>query len=265
MKNPSPITGREIWKITLCLTVTCALAAAVLGAVFYFTEPAKQANMAVREISAVRRLLDLSADAKIIEVRRYIDLKGEVVGYLLSDALQEYDTQGNFLKKIPKPASLLNAPGEVSDAWVEKEFLDSHFVGRFFMARSASGKEAGFVTESSQYGFKSAIRFFVALSPDFQIRGVEVISHEEDPGLGAEIAKPLFKDQFVGLRPDDLLTLKLLKGPKPKEVPLPEKEKQIYAVTGATISSKALVDGVRQAVQHLERRLQIVEGKRGAR
>src|SRR3989338_6593913 len=161
------------------------------------------------------------------------------MGYLLEKEFRLYDLEGNFLKSLEAPPP------------------ESHLIGRFFIAKDPDGNGLGYVTEASQYGFKSHIRFFVALDTHFQIRGVEVISHEEDPGLGAEITKPFFKNQFLGIRLEDLQTLKLTKGPKPEEV-APEKEKQIYAVTGATISSQALVDGVKQAVWHLERRLNVV-------
>src|SRR3990167_2423705 len=199
MKEKSPITAKEMWRITLNLTLVCFSAALILGVVFNLTEPKKRSQIAANE----------------------------------------------------------KTPTLERDEWVEKEFPESHFVGRFFAAQNPDGTLTGYVTEGSQYGFKSLIRFFVALSQNFQIRGVEVISHEEDPGLGDEITKQAFKNQFLGIRLEDLQTLKLTKGPKPEEV-APEKEKQIYAVTGATISSQALVDGVKQAVWHLERRLNVV-------
>ncbi|OGQ05857.1 MAG: hypothetical protein A3F82_06025 [Deltaproteobacteria bacterium RIFCSPLOWO2_12_FULL_44_12] len=258
MKEKSPITAKEMWRITLNLTLVCFSAALILGVVFNLTEPKKRSQIAANEKTLIQKLLNLDEKAKILEVRRYLGPgQPPTIGYLLSDELRQYNLDGKFLKKWDLPEVFQKAPTQERDEWVEKEFPESHFVGRFFAAQNPDGTLTGYVTEGSQYGFKSLIRFFVALSQNFQIRGVEVISHEEDPGLGDEITKPAFKNQFLGIRLEDLQTLKLTKGPKPEEV-APEKEKQIYAVTGATISSQALVDGVKQAVWHLERRLNVV-------
>jgi len=118
----------------------------------------------------------------------------------------------------------------------------------------AKAKTLGYVAEASQFGFKSHIRFFVALSNQFEVRGVEVISHEEDPGLGAEITRPAFKNQFVGKTAQELALLEVTKDPSAG----PEK---IHAVTGATISSRALTEGVQKGVAHLKQRLEKVLAK----
>jgi electron transport complex protein RnfG len=135
---------------------------------------------------------------------------------------------------------------------------------------------AGFVVEGVTRGYKNRVRFLVALSPAFEIAGVRVIEHEEDPGLGAEIATRVFEDQFVGRPADGLARLEVTRDPMPEDwraallqlerVPAPgwrehhadllerERARPIYAVTGATISSRALTDGVRTTVGHFRRR-----------
>jgi electron transport complex protein RnfG len=260
-------------QIALCLAMTCLLAAAVLGVAYYFTEPVRQAEMIKSEARLVRKLLELGEGSTVTEVRRYIQQTPQLhIGYLLPQELRIVDGDGKFLKSIPMPESLSKKSVEDVDRWVAS-LGGGQYAGRFFVGKK-DGKLAGYVTESSHYGFKSHIRFFVALTPDFQIRGVEVVSHEEDPGLGAEMTKPQFKNQFSGRTSETLPELAVVKEP------LPEARRQaalargtmpyeawvaqhgapsapIYAVTGATISSSALTEGVKEAVAHLKYRLGI--------
>lgn len=237
MKKLSEISPREISRIVLCLAVTCFLAGIVLGGVYFLTEPVKRRMTKEREIAAVRHLLDLKEDSKLIEVRRYLNEEGTItLSYLVSGVMKIFDTKGNLLKEIP-----------ASD--------ESHFVGRFFVAWDAAGNLAGYVTEGSQSGFKSNIRFFAALNKDFTLRAVEVISQEEDPGLGAEIIRPEFLRQFAGRSLEPIEQWKVQKGPAPQRGADAVK---IYGVTGATISSQALSDGVAQAMRHLRHRIQIL-------
>ena len=270
----------KMGRIIFCLAATCFFAAVTLGFFFRLTEPAKRANQTAMEHRLVQKLLELDANAKVVEVRRYLG-SGEdpFIGYLLSNALQIYNTAGELKQSIPIPAALAQSSGEEQDQWVAKEFTGSQKVGRFFVAWTDKQELAGYVTEGTKEGFKSLIRFFVALTPDFQIRGVEVVSHEEDPGLGAEIAKSFFKNQFAGRSYEQSQTMSVTKDSMPTarqsvvlardDIPflpwlsshanlITEGNEPIYAVTGATISSRALTDGVKKAVAHLKHRLEIV-------
>lgn len=69
---------------------------------------------------------------------------------------------------------------------------------------------------------------------DSKVNGVSMISNKETPGLGDAVFKPKFIKQYLGKTPKD-----------PVEV-----KKDIDAVTGATISSKALTKGVRTALDY---------------
>lgn len=258
-------------RIAICLAVTCLLAAAVLGVAYYFTEPVRQAETIKSEARLVRKLLELDDGSTVTEVRRYIQQTPQLrIGYLLPKELRIVDGDGKLVKSIP--ATLEGKSADDINRWVAEQG-GGHYAGRFFVGKK-DNKLAGYVTESSHYGFKSHIRFFVALTPDFQIRGVEVVSHEEDPGLGAEMTKPPFKNQFTGRTAEALPELVVVKDPLPAErrtaaiaretMPFEAWVAQygtpttpIYAVTGATISSRGLTDGVKEAVAHLKYRLNI--------
>lgn len=80
-------------------------------------------------------------------------------------------------------------------------------------------------------GYGGAINILVGLEDEATIKGITVISHTETPGLGSRITEDLFTGQFVRLSVDDAA--------------LRRDGGQIDAITGATISSRAVADAVR--------------------
>ena len=72
----------------------------------------------------------------------------------------------------------------------------------------------------------------VGLDSGFGIKGVSILSQTETPGLGSMITESLFTDQFKELSASDI-ALKTDGG-------------KIDAVTGATISSRAVVNAVKE-------------------
>ena len=57
----------------------------------------------------------------------------------------------------------------------------------------------------------------LAVDPAFTILGLEVLEHEEDPGLGAEIEQDYFKNQFKGKPFEALKTIEVVKAPIPDD------------------------------------------------
>ena len=104
------------------------------------------------------------------------------------------------------------------------------------------------------------------------------MEHEEDPGLGGDIVQDFFKNQFKNKPYQKLKQLDVVKEPLPdeyrkalevKEGAMSQEELQrirakyqdsdIYALTGATISSKAVTDGVKGMVKRFAYRVEVLE------
>jgi len=104
--------------------------------------------------------------------------------------------------------------------------------------------EIGFAFLAVGKGYGGLIDILVGLEDETTIKGVTIISHLESPGLGARITESVFTDQFIGVNIAD--------------VALKQKGGEIDAVTGATISSRAVVDAIRataiEKVKSLEKR-----------
>ncbi|MCK4518598.1 MAG: RnfABCDGE type electron transport complex subunit G [Candidatus Omnitrophica bacterium] len=94
-------------------------------------------------------------------------------------------------------------------------------------------------------GYQDIIKVVVGVDSGLsKITGIRVIAHNETPGLGAKISEGWFEEQFKGL--SAAIKLDLVKGK-------PDKENQIQAITGATISSQALVDIINKEVKDIKK------------
>lgn len=261
---------REVMRIAVNLLTVCALSGVVLGGAFLGTERVARAARLAGERSAIAAMLALPDGARVLELRQYLAAaRGEVV-YVA----RGYGDESAEARRLV--FSLAGEPRPDAPATPDEELSP---LGRTFVA-SVDGALAGFVVEGESRGYKKAIRFFVALDSAFVVRGVRVIQHEEDPGLGAEIATPWFQAQYVGRTAEQAAALDVTKDPMPEdwrtaldalagegagpwlakhaEIVGREHARRVYAVTGATISSRALTRGVRTAVDHFRRRWALV-------
>jgi len=80
-------------------------------------------------------------------------------------------------------------------------------------------------------GYGGNINILVGLEDEQTIKGIIVVSHTETPGLGSLITEDFFTDQFTSVTIDDMA--------------LRRDGGQIDAITGATISSRAVAEAVR--------------------
>jgi electron transport complex protein RnfG len=89
----------------------------------------------------------------------------------------------------------------------------------------------GYAFKATGKGYGGDISILVGIGDNFAVAGIELLAHQETPGLGAKIVEPSFQEQFVGLTVD--------------EIALSRNGGKVDAITGATISSSAVVDTVR--------------------
>ncbi|HYE10808.1 MAG TPA: RnfABCDGE type electron transport complex subunit G [Patescibacteria group bacterium] len=96
-----------------------------------------------------------------------------------------------------------------------------------------NGNVSGLAYIAEGSGFQGKISLMIGLDLNSkQINGYKVLEHQETPGLGANIDGETFKQQFSG---------------KSWEDPFKVKD-DIIAITGATISSKAITDLMKKSV-----------------
>lgn len=102
----------------------------------------------------------------------------------------------------------------------------------------------GYSLSYSGNGFQGKIVLMVGLNDDLnKISAIEILEQVETPGLGTKVTETEFTKQFNNL--NTLPNVGWVKGAPPS------KPNEIQTITGATISSKAVVNIINDGLKHL--------------
>jgi electron transport complex protein RnfG len=105
------------------------------------------------------------------------------------------------------------------------------------------GQLAGWVVKTAGQGYADKIEMLIGLDPMIEkITGIFVLDQKETPGLGNKIVTDEWRAQFLAKSTDQPLAT--VKGQA-------SAGNEIDAITGATISSKAVTDIINAAVKNL--------------
>lgn len=113
--------------------------------------------------------------------------------------------------------------------------------------KGTNGSElVGYTVKTTSGGYGGPIEIMVGIDNNGVIQGVSVGNHTETPGLGAKATDENFKGQYKGKEAaSDLVVIK-------SGVP---KDNEIQAIAGATISSRAVTNGVNMATKLFNEKL----------
>lgn len=114
---------------------------------------------------------------------------------------------------------------------------------RVYLGYRSDDQRVGFAMVSAEAGFQDFVRVIFGYDPTTkQLLGMKVLESKETPGLGDKIEKDqAFVSQFAGAQAP-LIGVKQGKRSRPREVAM---------ITGATISSKAVIRIINNALQRL--------------
>ncbi len=114
-------------------------------------------------------------------------------------------------------------------------------------ALDKSGNVIGYVIDvTSHEGSQADITFSVGIQSDGTINGYSITSINETPGLGALVNEDDFKKQFDNKKTEVFSVVKSE----------PAADAEIESVTGATISSRAITNGVNACLVYFQTALQ---------
>ena len=139
------------------------------------------------------------------------------------------------------------------------EPVESEDKGSYFKAYSSSDKKKllGYAFRTKARGYSGEIETIAGMNTQGRITGIKILAQNETPGLGARINEVLIKktlwqaikEFFTGGRiskvSDKPWFCAQFEGKKIEEL------KDIQAITGATISSQALTDSVRERAKEI--------------
>ncbi len=103
----------------------------------------------------------------------------------------------------------------------------------YYKVRNKDGKFIGVAFKASGKGYSSVIDTLVSMTEDGTIVAIKILNQNETPGLGAQVTGPSFTGQFNN---------KNLQGLS-----------EVQAITGATISSKAVIGSVQEKAKEIQK------------
>ncbi len=285
----------NILTIIFRLTLSCVVAGIIMGSAFVFTNKAKKANEHAREERVVYALLGYSAvnpapdSMAMHELFRYVVTEGDLqsIGYLLPVGEHGDDNGFSFVRIGLDGGFLDSTPVAIGRDSVreqgERDAAIQAALGADKTVRATDhtvvvtdhGQRNAYLISGKFPGFKTNIAIMLALNPDYSIIGLEIMEHEEDPGLGAEIERDYFKNQFKYKPFERIRAIEVVKEPLPDqyfqamegrldpaaavEIMQNYRDNDIYALTGATISAAAVSNGVRSMTRKFAYRIDLLD------
>lgn len=117
-----------------------------------------------------------------------------------------------------------------------------------YKAMSEADECVGWSFEAAGSGFADKIKLVVALDKNFEkIAGFDVLTSNETPGFGDQIKYDFYRDQFKGAPAGEL---KLVTIGERGEI-----DSEIVAISGATISSEAVVEIVSNSITQVKEQM----------
>ncbi len=109
------------------------------------------------------------------------------------------------------------------------------------------GRVIGYAFRTEFSGFQGKIAIMIGMDARLEeVTGLEVLENIETPGLGNKIDEQSWRNGFAGL--SGLSEMILV-----KNIAANKQQNEIEAITGATISSQAVVDGANAMIDEVRR------------
>ncbi len=238
---------KEIIKISANLTIIFLIGGLLIGGVFSLTSPVIFQAKKLEKEQALSRMLPviLKVTSKDREKIKAAMPEGATIANTTDGAegtsTVEFVVDGTKLKPIMKAFKKAGAiemveetkfkPVKISD-W----YTSNHKHAEFFTVKEDGALKA-YIVQTFGKGYSSYINILVSVDTDGKVIKMNVLAHGETPGLGDEILLDYFKDQFIGKTVEQMVVIK------------GETKENIQAITGATISTRAVTNGVKEALE----------------
>lgn len=92
----------------------------------------------------------------------------------------------------------------------------------------------GYTFKTKVKGYGGEMELIIGISTEGEVTGINILNHGETPGLGANATESYFTDSFKNKLVDNELVA----------VKDPSEDNEVQALTSATITTTAVVDGV---------------------
>lgn len=215
----------------------------------------------------------------IVKFSLYLAVLLSILGYSLSKVYVLAKPNIEKQQKLAEQsAKLVIYPNATKFSKKIKKINNENFV--YEEVYDENNRLIGYIVKTSEFGYSSDVISMVGFNKDLKIDGIFVLSQAETPGLGARVQEvisnkylwtswkksngleektPWFQEQFKGV---NALKIKLIKGKEWKDLTIQERENlrnnnEITALSGATITSNAVLQSVKLAAQKLKVALEL--------
>ena len=142
--------------------------------------------------------------------------------------------QNNEMFKQASMQKTINA-----DTYEKIDYTPTGAVKEIFAA-TKSGQVIGYAVMVHAQGFGGDISLIVGIDNSGAIIGMQTVTMSETPGIGTQVEDDAFKSQFVGKKNE----IKIVKT-------VAETGNEVTAVSGATVSSTAVVAAVNEVLKEI--------------
>ena len=111
---------------------------------------------------------------------------------------------------------------------IEGAEIDAVSMVREVFAGKQGDTVIGYAIKLAPNGYGGEIEMMVGINTNDEITGIQILSQSETPGLGTKVAEPDFTEKFSGLSAEGNVS--------------------VDAISGATVSSDAVVNGDNTAI-----------------
>ena len=205
---------------------------------------AKQTNQTALLIKNALILFVITMVAGVLLGIVYELTKGEIAkqeAQAIVDANKAVFADASDFEDVHNPSAGVE-DASVADAWTAVQGGNSSYakvkLQSVTKALDGSGQTLGYIINVASSGYSSDITFSIGMTMEGHLNGISIISIAESPGLGME-ADPVLVPQFKD-RDDMPFTVKTVGDAGAGE---------IKAITAATISSRAVTNGVNAGIE----------------
>ncbi|MGE4445184.1 MAG: RnfABCDGE type electron transport complex subunit G [Synergistaceae bacterium] len=182
--------------------------------------------------------------AKILKLSAVLFIITAVTGLILGGVYTMTLDPIRSAKEKEKMAAFAETLPEATD-FEKMDHPQDHSIIKEVNKGSVNGETVGYNLTVTPKGYGGLIEMVVGIDDEGKLIDIKILSHAETPGLGAKAAEPAFSDQFEQKNVDSLVITKNK----------PAAENEIQAISGATITSSAVADGVNTALEYWAKNL----------
>lgn len=166
-----------------------------------------------------------------------------MIGIISGGVLSELSSWAEPKIEANRKAALQKAIFLVHDQGKEYKKIENVDF-QLYEVYNEKNEKIGYAFPHSGNGYQGMIKIMIGVKNDLkELVGIEILEQVETPGLGTKVTEKPFKSQFEGV--DATPQVDYVKGKEPSE------PNQIQTITGATISSKAVVTIVNQGLEKI--------------